>query len=288
MSNLAVITAGTAIGTPADARKAIIANLTALELAFADGRRLDQAQSDMRVALWQEALDGIPPAIAIFVTRRMRLFNPRNPFAPTPQDLFEAATATMHDLRDAVSAWARDGRWSPGFGTAGIVKGRLPDGWFPNTLAMPFEAGCIVDDADATAWASAAVLSKLPNIDKQLSPNAVRYEWEAFVRFELPPWQKIVDRLPSRAINDQARTTIATLTVEHAKRRAQYLADQAERAELRRAHALKELAEYDANIRRREEAGKSVPSLRQQEFQKAQIRRDAGLEPDLDPTGGAP
>lgn len=287
MSNLTVITAGTAITMPADVRKALIANLTALELAFADGRKLDQAQSDMRVALWQEALDGIEPAIAIFVTRRMRLFNPRNPFAPTPQDLFEAAQATVRELRDAVRVWVAEGRWSPGYSEL-LFKGSLPAGWFPKTLAAPFEPGCIVSDDDATRWASQAVLAKVPNREKLLSPTATRYDWEDLVRLELPPMAKIVARLPFCALDPQTRATIAALSAEHARRREQYLADEAERAERRRAHALRELAEYDANIARREDAGKSVPSPAQQQLQKAALRRDAGLEAaDLERDGGA-
>lgn len=276
MTNLTVISSGTAIGTPSDARKVIVANLTALEIAFADGRKLDQSQGDMRVALWLEALENIPPAIAIFATRRMRLFNPRNPFAPTPQDLFEAATATMRDLRDAVRAWATEGRWSPGFGTAGTFKGRLPDGWFPNTLVAPFETGCIVDDDDATTWVSEAVLAKVPNRDKLLSPTATRFDWEDHARHELPLWRKMAERLPPRAINLETRAIIAALDTEHAKRREQHLAYEAERAELRRQHAMRELATYDVNIARRADAGKTVPSQIEQDRDKARLR--AALE----------
>lgn len=258
MKSLTVVTAGTAIVSPTDARKTIIANLTALELAFADGRKLDQAQSDMRIALWQEALDGTPFPIAIFVSRRIRLFNPRNPFAPTPQDVFEFAQATVRELHDAVEIWAIEGRWSPGRGSSPL-KGALPDGWFPKTLAAPFEPGCIVEDDEVTGIVSRAVVKKSSRLRKLLAPTATRYEWEVVARLEIPPWRAILARLTDRAINSETTAIISALDNEHTKRRAEQFAHEADLKERRRAASIRELALFDADMKSRAEKGNSLP-----------------------------
>ena len=127
------------------------------------------------------------------------------------------------------------------------------------------------------------MLSKLPNHNELLSPTATLHDWEDLARLQLPPWRNTTRRLNAHSI-----TVIGLLDREHAKRREEYIAIEAEKAERRRARALRDLQAYDTDIARRVDAGKQVPARWRQERDKAQLRRDAGLETTPDATGGFP
>lgn len=120
--------------------------ILALPVAFQAGRSLDQEERNLQALLCLEALEGTEFFIADLVLRRIRLFNPRNPFPPTPQDLKEHCGRSWSALYSAVWKAAVCGeQWSP-------HSERLPFGWFGQIGPEPFSSGCIVPDDIACKW----------------------------------------------------------------------------------------------------------------------------------------
>lgn len=120
--------------------------ILALPVAFSAGRSLDQAEREIQAKLYLEAIEGYPVFIAEFVLRRIRLFNPRNPFPPTPQDVREHCDRTLGALKSAVLATGVMGEvWS-------VYSEKLPLMWFGSLKEVPFSPGCVVPDQTASEW----------------------------------------------------------------------------------------------------------------------------------------
>ena len=143
MANIVAMSAApaNALATAADIHRAIVRNITALEIAFPAGRSGDQDERDMRAAIVVEAIAETDPAIALYVLKTLRLHNSRNPFPPTPQDVFKHCRTTTVVLRSAaLNVATKGGGWPPS-------ADKLPATWFANIGPAPFEPGCILSDA---------------------------------------------------------------------------------------------------------------------------------------------
>ncbi|PPC84975.1 MAG: hypothetical protein CTY31_12300 [Hyphomicrobium sp.] len=140
-----------------EARRAIAANIVALEIAFPAGRSRDKDERDVSAAIYMQAISGIEPAIVVHVLKALRYHNPRNPFPPTPQDVYESSNKTVGALRSAVLTYGSiNYQWPPS-------SNELPRGWFANVGASLFEPTCIVSDALATTWLSEAFRHAWPD-----------------------------------------------------------------------------------------------------------------------------
>lgn len=142
MANIVATSAApaNALATAADIHRAIVRNITALEIAFPAGRSGDQDERDMRAAIVVEAIAETDPAIALYVLKTLRLHNSRNPFPPTPQDVFEHCRTTTVVLRlAALNVATKGSSWQPS-------ADKLPATWFANIGPAPFEPGCILSD----------------------------------------------------------------------------------------------------------------------------------------------
>lgn len=105
--------------------------------AFAAGPNQDDADKKRLLRIYAEAVAGFPAAVAERAIRRLKLRNPRNPFRPTPQDVFEACEWTAKVWRDRVLAYftSRD----PKYTTWGWEDGRGPE-WG----SAPFSEGSLI------------------------------------------------------------------------------------------------------------------------------------------------
>ena len=65
--------------------------------------------------LYGEAVDGFPVAVADYALQHLRFHNPRNPFPPTPQDVFEQCESTFKTWRKRVIHFflLSDDQWGP-------------------------------------------------------------------------------------------------------------------------------------------------------------------------------
>lgn len=143
----------TVISKLSDSRRAIAANVVALEIAFPAGRSRDQDERDMISAIYMEAVAPFEPPIVLHVLKALRLHNHRNPFPPTPQDVFEKCQLTTSVLENAVVRFATEG----GAWKIDPYPCKLPSGWFALDEPAPFVAGCIVPDDLARRWIQTGV-----------------------------------------------------------------------------------------------------------------------------------
>lgn len=132
--------------------------ILAIPVAFPAHRSQDEGERNLGARLRLEAFEGFEVFIAAFVLKRVRLRNPRHPFPPNGQDLFELAEKTRKVLRRGVSGTCLGGeKWV-------LCSSDLPSGWFDLT-PEPFTAGSLVPDGVARAWLR-EIIAKTADIDE--------------------------------------------------------------------------------------------------------------------------
>ena len=111
----------------------IAQGIRALMVAFTTGREMDPEDRKLLVQMYHEEVTSFEPAVGLAALRHLRRHNPRIPFLPTPQDVFEAAGR----IRDAwchrsIQFYSRDpdfvwGRDHAGSGLTKVEWGPAPD-----------------------------------------------------------------------------------------------------------------------------------------------------------------
>lgn len=123
--------------------KPLIQRVVALRLAFQAGAAPAQDDRTTVLQLYCEGMAGFPIAVADYALRHLLLHNPRNPFPPTPQDLFELCKKVRNQWSNRVTnqfLGTEDARWGAKNFEGDDVR-KLID-WGP----APFEPGCYVPD----------------------------------------------------------------------------------------------------------------------------------------------
>lgn len=200
---------------PATIRKKIVA----LDVAFPAGRSMSDDERSLRDRLYAVAIEGFEVYVADFVLSRLMLCNPRNPFAPTPQDVHELCRETQAAFHGAVRRFVAARGWE-------LSNSVLPKNWFAGTSPEPFAPGCIVPDVIASEWCRQLLscehwhsydypptLQALRRSDSSLSIALKRYTAD------------FLNRLPDEALPDGYReafqNAIRIAQEEDAKRRAE-------------------------------------------------------------------
>lgn len=87
--------------------------------AFAAGPQQEDADKKRLLRIYGEAIAGLDGAVADYAIRWLKLHNPRNPFRPTPQDVYETAEKVEKEWRKRVLAhffgavtWGKPGPYS--------------------------------------------------------------------------------------------------------------------------------------------------------------------------------
>jgi hypothetical protein len=114
--------------------------------AFPAGPKLEDADKKRLVRIYCEAVTEFPPAVSECALRWLKLHNPRNPFRPTPQDVYEACKTAMGRWQDRVVAYFASAKpehshW-PWQDYSHYVKGCGAE-WGP----PPFTPGCLIPNA---------------------------------------------------------------------------------------------------------------------------------------------
>ena len=123
---------------PATISNGIVDLLTAFAAA-----QQEEADRKRLLRIYGEAVAGFDPAVAEYALRWLKLHNPRNPFRPTPQDVYEACEAALKNWRTRISAYFTspgDGFWQDD-GYSRMLK-QCGLEWGP----APFTAGCFIPD----------------------------------------------------------------------------------------------------------------------------------------------
>ena len=80
--------------------------------AFAAGPHQADADKKRLVRVYGEAVTEFPPAVSEYALRWLKLHNPRNPFRPTPQDVYETCEKLVKEWRSRIIGYfLGDGRW---------------------------------------------------------------------------------------------------------------------------------------------------------------------------------
>ena len=151
--------------------------ILALPVAFPAHRAQDEGERNLAARLRLEAFEGFEVFIAVFVLKRVRLRNPRHPFPPNGQDLFDLAGKTRNVLQRAVTDACLSGNnWF-------LYSSDLPAGWFDSGTPPPFAPGSIIPDYVACQWIHDYV-AKTANLDKLRDVNGwslERYRANAYL-----------------------------------------------------------------------------------------------------------
>ncbi len=126
----------------------ILSGIADLLTAFAAGPHQDDGDRKRVLRIYGEAVSEFPAAVSEYALRWLKLHNPRNPFRPTPQDVYEACDATLTTWRERVvthftsidskhACWGWDDyrSWNKGAAKCGSAWG-----------AAPFEHDCLIPD----------------------------------------------------------------------------------------------------------------------------------------------
>lgn len=153
MANDLVTTRGKAVGTfsATNLPSAIAGGIADLLTAFAAGSQQDDSDKRRLMRLYGEAIADHDAAVAEHALGWLKLHNPRNPFRPTPQDVFETCEKLAKEWRERVLNrffGVPEPTW--GKPETSIVWGReFPWG------AAPLTKGCPIPDALVRAYLSA-------------------------------------------------------------------------------------------------------------------------------------
>lgn len=179
--------------------------ITKLDLAYPAGvANLTHGEAELRCEVYADAVSGFPSAVVVGAMKRLLLKNPRNPFAPTPQDVNELCEKLRREARGAVVGYAGGNDWRP---PPWLVGCAAP--WTPGCL---FSADVIKGFLRAETWWRVRLAP----------PEGV----------EMPP-DEAFERIPSDVFEDGQREHIAAER-KHLKELAAKQAREAESDRLRR------------------------------------------------------
>ena len=165
-----------------------------LLIAFHAGAQRSDDDRVRGLQLYAEACADVPASVASFALRRLRFKNPRNPFPPTPQDVFEACDTVFSRWRERVVQHYVEGeRWEAASMMEMLHHDIMPAG------APPKEPGCFVE------WN--LIISMLRNY-LSTEGGQKRATKMPLARFEA---------LPLEAFDDGARDAIIELRREEAE-----------------------------------------------------------------------
>jgi hypothetical protein len=117
--------------------------------AFAAGPQQADADKKRLVRIYEEAVVGLEAAVAEHAIGWLKLHNPRNPFRPTPQDVYETCEKLAKEWRQRVlHHFVGRGSTSAPWG---LCQGRTYGLEFP-WGAEPFAPGCPIPDAVAKSF----------------------------------------------------------------------------------------------------------------------------------------
>lgn len=164
-ANLPAIVSGEFASLPVPIRRALVK----IDLAFPAGlANLAPGEVDIRNDVYAEAFEGFLGVIVAAALKHLLLNNPRNPFAPTPQDVHEQCEKLQSTWRHALRCYMVDGeKWeAPWF---------APDCPAPGTKGHPLTMDQVrkLGDDSATSVIN-RYLSGLDHSDERL--NRIRPE----------------------------------------------------------------------------------------------------------------
>lgn len=108
-ANLPAIVSGEFASLPAPIRKALVK----IDLAFPAGlANLAPGEVDIRNDVYAEAIEGFPGVVVAAALKRLLLNNPRNPFAPTPQDVRNECRRFSNQLHESIISYMMGGKWA--------------------------------------------------------------------------------------------------------------------------------------------------------------------------------
>lgn len=118
----------------------ILGGIADLFITFDAGKKISDDDVMRKIEICAEALLGLEIPVVEHVLRRMRRFNPRNPFPPTAQDLYEECGRVRGIWRRRIIDTMIGGNeWGPPSGSYS-VGASSSDPWGP----PPFTTGCYV------------------------------------------------------------------------------------------------------------------------------------------------
>lgn len=117
----------------------IMGGIADLFIAFDAGRKVADADGIRKLQICAEALAGFEISVAEYVLKRMRTFNPRNPFPPTAQDLYEECVRIRKLWCDRIIDTMIGGnKWGASSWIDSVGRASSSDPWGP----PPFTTGC--------------------------------------------------------------------------------------------------------------------------------------------------
>jgi hypothetical protein len=131
--------------SPASLPPSIMGGIVDLVIAFSAGPATADADRTRKLQLYGEVVAGVEVSVAEYALKRLRVHNKRNPFPPTPQDLFEECKRVRHLWHDRVIDVLISGEeWGSASSIEASFRIRLnpSDPWGP----PPFTAGCFMPD----------------------------------------------------------------------------------------------------------------------------------------------
>ena len=103
------IVSGEFASLPGSVQKAIVK----LDLAYPAGvGNLCERENELRREVYAEAIEGFPVVVARGALKHLLLKNPRNPFAPTPQDVHELCIKFQQKFVDALVRYMLGNNWA--------------------------------------------------------------------------------------------------------------------------------------------------------------------------------
>jgi hypothetical protein len=98
--------------SPANLPPAIANGIFDVLTAFAAGPQQEDADKKRLVRIYAEAVESFEAAVAEHAIGWLKLHNPRNPFRPTPQDVYETCEKLVKEWRSRIIGnFLGDGRW---------------------------------------------------------------------------------------------------------------------------------------------------------------------------------
>ena len=119
-----------------------------LLIAFPAGSPQHSEDRTRSLQMYAEAIDGFEACVARYAITRLRLHNPRNPFPPTAQDLYELCQKTRGTWQYYLVEYFIRGRdW-------GYERSTLdPNAWLRRDPGRkPFQEGCYIPSDVVMAW----------------------------------------------------------------------------------------------------------------------------------------
>jgi len=130
-----------------------------LLVGFQAGSSSQPADDRVRaMRIYARACSNFPDFIADLALKQLLFSNPRNPFAPTPQDVHELCESIVNAFQDAVcNFYIGSGSW--GYSLYGMLRKKFVGPLGPN----PEEHGCLVPENLVCEW----LRSEFQEIDEE-------------------------------------------------------------------------------------------------------------------------